>query len=510
MIIKKSISNFFSSRYVHAFFGIFLAIILYIYVPSNPYPQAPAVAAMVGLMAVWWIFEVIPIPVTSLFPLFLLPAFNIHSVAEVGAFYGRPIIFLFLGGFILALGLQESGLHKRIALKIISFIGSKPSKIILGFMVSSAVLSMWISNTASVIVMLPIGLSILETAKEQGVDKVVFAKFSICLMLAMAYAADIGGMSTPIGTPPNLVFLEMFSQLFPKAPDISFLEWMVMGIPLTILFLFFGWLLLTKVIFPLPSKSLFEGSTIIQKKLELLGKIRRDEIIAGSAFLLAVILWISGSDLSIGPELTIRGWRSLTGLGLLNDAAVAVMCATLLFIVPSKKRNGKALLSWDKARELPWGILLLFGGGFAIAGSFESSGLSHIVGQGIAGTKVDSPFLLVLSINTVLTFLTEITSNTAMTNLILPILAEASVSLQIDPRILMIPATLSASCAFMMPVASPTQAIVFGSGYVNIRSMIRAGIWFNVLGIILVTVLFMTLGVQVLDLQVHGLPSWAE
>ena len=495
---------------LHGLLGIVVAWLLYFFVPGDVYPKAPFVAAMVGLMAVWWIFEVVPIPITSLFPLIFLPLFNVADPTTVGAFYGRPIIFLFLGGFILAMGLQQSGIHKRIALRIIYLIGSKPSLVVLGFMISSGFLSMWISNTASVMVMLPIALSVIESAKENKIPAAMITSFSVCIMLGIAYAADIGGMATIIGTPPNLVFIELYGQLFPAGPEVGFLEWMLMGLPLSFLFMTFGWLLLTRFIFRLPTQHLFEGRSVVRSHMKELGPVRRDEIFAGLIFLTAALLWMTGSDIQLGESFTMHGWRSAFGLQKVTDPVIAVAVASLLFMIPSKDRQGEALLLWKEARRLPWGILLLFGGGFAIAGGFEISGLSKIVGGVFSRMDVQSPLVVVAIINTAMTFLTELTSNTAMTNLVLPVLANAAVVLEMDPRLIMVPATLSASCAFMMPIASPTQAIVFGSGYVSIRQMIRAGIWFNLLGIFLVTFIFMLLGYFILGIQLEGAPAWAR
>ena len=490
--------------------GVLVAILLYIVVPGAAHPQAPVMAAIVGLMAMWWIFEVVPIPITSLLPLFLFPAFSILDIKATGVFYGKPMIFLFLGGILLALGLQRSGLHRRIALSIVSKIGSRPSAIVLGMMISTGFLSAWISNTASVMVMMPICLSILEEAKERGVPGTLLTKFGTCVMLGIAYSADIGGMSTLVGTPPNMVFMEMYTSIFPDAPEIGFLEWMAMGVPLAVTFIASGWLLLTKVVFRLPQAPLFGDNKTIPQLLINLGPMRRDEAISGLIFGITALLWMTGSDLNLGASFTLHGWRHWLNLGLVNDGAVAIGAATLLFMVPSQDRQGETLVTWEEARKIPWGILLLFGGGFAIAGGFQATGLSDVVGDMIGKMGIESPILVLIIVCTLLTFLTEITSNTATTNLILPILAKASVVLGIDPRLLMIPATLSASCAFMMPIASPTQAIIFGSGYVNIKQMMRAGIWFNLLGILIITVVFLLIGCGVFGIELGTLPEWAK
>ncbi|PCJ27375.1 MAG: hypothetical protein COA97_03655 [Flavobacteriales bacterium] len=484
------INKLLKTKWVYAVLALVLAFTCYYFVPSEEYPQAPIMAAIVVVMAIFWIFEVVPIAITSLFPIFLFPLFGILDTKTTALFFGKEIIFLFLGGLMLAQGIQNSNLHKRIALHIVNIIGSKPANLVLGFMVATAGLSMWISNTASVMVMMPIGLSIIEEIKEVKDSKKFLSKFAVALMLGIAYAADIGGMATLIGTPPNLVFMEMYHELFPEMPTIGFAQWMMMGLPISITFLFTGWLLMTKVIFRMPKIQVFKNKNLIKNLLNDLGKLRRDELASGLVFLSAAILWVTGSDITLSESFTIHGWRSSLGLEMVSDASIAVVTSLLLFMIPSEDRPQEMLLTWSKARELPWGILLLFGGGFAIAGGFNSSGLSNLIGSLFANLDTDSPVLIIIIVCFVLTFLTEITSNTATTNLVLPILANASAVLGLDPRILMIPATLSASCAFMMPIASPTQAIVFGSGHVKIKQMIRAGILFNLLGIVIVTGVF--------------------
>lgn len=487
--MQKALKN----KWLFGLLGIILAFIAYNLVPGQEFSQAPLMAAIVVIMAVFWIFEVIPIPITSLFPLVLFPIFGILDTKSTALFYGKDIIFLFLGGLMLAQGIQESNLHKRIALYIVNIIGSKPSKLILGFMVATAFLSMWISNTASVMLMMPIGLSIIEEIKESDVKKKFISKFAVALMLGIAYSADIGGMATLVGTPPNMVFSEMYHSLFPDLPAIGFSQWMMMGLPISITFIFTGWLLMTKIIYRMPKNKLFKNHDLIKKLIKDLGKLRRDELLSGLVFLLAAILWITGSDITLSENIKFTGWRSSLNLTEVNDASIAIGAAVLLFIIPSKDKPKETLLTWKKAKTLPWGILLLFGGGFALAGGFTSSGLSTLIGNLFEEITLESPIIIVAIVCLVLTFLTEITSNTATTNLLLPILAKASAVLGIDPRYLMIPATLSASCAFMMPVASPTQAIIFGSGHVKIKQMIKAGVLFNFLGIIIVTSVFFLL-----------------
>jgi solute carrier family 13 (sodium-dependent dicarboxylate transporter), member 2/3/5 len=476
-----------------------IALIVGLVVPfRGSDPLAARMTAVTLLMAALWVFEVLPIPVTSLLPLVLLPVLGIAKLGGVAAAYGKPVIFLFLGGFVLALGLQRSGIHRRIALQIIRAIGGEPARIVLGFMVASAALSMWISNTASVMVMLPIATSVLHETSDDGAE--TMTPMATATMLGIAYAADIGGMATPIGTPPNLVLLELHRELLPNAPAISFAQWMALGLPISLTFMVGGWLLLTRVIFKLHREPVAAGPKTVGDALQALGPLRRDEKITGLVFAFAALLWLTGSDLRLGAELTVPGWRSLLALPEVGDASVAVGAAVFLFAVPSEDHEGETLMTWDETKAIPWGLLLLFGGGFALAGGFASSGLSALVGQSLAALEGVPVPVLVLVVCAVLTLLTEVTSNTATATLVLPILAGAAPGLGVHPMVLMVPATLSASCAFMMPVASPTQAIVFGSGYVSIRQMVRAGVWFNVLGVLLVTLVFVLIGERVFDL----------
>ena len=479
--------------------GVALALAVGLGLPLPP--AAAGMAAVAVLMASWWISEAVPIPVTSLLPLLLLPALGIADLPTTAASYGKPTIFLFLAGFILALGLQRAGLHRRIALIVVPAFGGRPHRLLLGMMVANAVLSMWISNTASVLVALPIALSIVEEARERGADPKALATFAAALMLGIAYAADIGGMATPIGTPPNLVLAELQTSLIAGGPSFSFGQWMLLGLPLSVSFLAVGWWLLGFRLFALHRLELFEGPEALIEARRALGPVSRDELLAGLVFASAALAWMSGGDLDIGGW-ELRGWRSRTGLLELGDASVAVLCATALFVIPSVE--GGALMDWETTRtKLPWGLLLLFGGGFALAAGFQSSGLSQTIAQALERLAGLSDISIIALVCVALTFLTELTSNTATTTLVLPILADAATQLGIDPRALMIPATLSASCAFMMPVASPTQAIVFGSGYLSIRQMVRAGIWFNLVGVVLVTLVFALLAGPVFGIVLH-------
>jgi sodium-dependent dicarboxylate transporter 2/3/5 len=490
--------------------GPALALILVLVEPGGD-PLVARMAAVAVWMACWWVTEAVPIPVTALLPLVLLPLLGIESIRNVAPEYGRSTVFLFLGGFLLALGLQSSGVHRRIALFLVSKVGSAPQRMVLGFMLASAFLSMWISNTATVMVLLPIALAVLAAVRDRDVDAKTVRTLGVMVMLGIAYAADIGGMATLVGTPPNLSYKQQLTRIFPDAPEPSFAQWMMLGLPLATAFLGIGWILLTRVCFRCVRTPLLGGRDAITSLRRELGPIRRDEWIAAGIFAATALLWMTRTDIALGSW-TLPGWGGLPFLtaGHLDDAVVAVAAAILLFLVPSQSEPGRHLLEWDDARDVPWGMLLLFGGGFALAAGFRSSGLSDAVGtlfESLAGT---SPLLVMVCVCVGLTFLTELTSNTATTEMVLPILAAAATTLGTDPRYLMIPATLSASCAFMMPVASPTQAIVFGSGYVPIRDMVRAGIWFNLLGILLVTVFFALLAGPVMGIDPSLVPEWAR
>ena len=489
--------------------GPALATIVMLLAPGDD-PKIAAMAAVAVWMAAWWITEAIPIPATSLLPLVLMPLFGIDGIKSVAPNYARSVIFLFLGGFLLALGLQASGAHRRLALSIVHRVGGQPTRIVLGFMLATALLSMWISNTATVMVLMPIGLAVLASAKEQGADASVLKGFGVALMLGIAYAADIGGMATLVGTPPNISYAAQLERLFPDAPAPSFAQWTMLALPGSIVFLGVGWWILTRFVFRMPADEVMGGRDAVAALRAEQPRLGRDEVITGLVFGFTALLWMTRQGFTFG-NVVLPGWSRALGLekGFVDDAVVAIAMALALFVIPSRQRPGEALLTWEHTKEVPWGMLLLFGGGFALAAGFKSSGLSSWVGEQFTVLEGAPTIAVVVVVCVVLTFLTELTSNTATTELVLPVLAAAGVALDTDPRALMIPATLSASCAFMMPVASPTQAIVFGSGYVPIRDMVRAGIWFNLLGIALVTLGFWLLAGPVMGIDFGVRPPWA-
>jgi sodium-dependent dicarboxylate transporter 2/3/5 len=473
-------------------------------------PQVTRMAAVATLMAVWWISEAIPLAATSLLPLVLFPLLGIMEGRETAPIYVNHVIFLFIGGFMIALAMERWGLHKRIALWIIRLIGGGPSRLVLSFMIASALLSMWISNTATAIMMLAIGLAIIgELERTLGRDRT--QRLSTALLLAIAYGASVGGMATLVGTPPNLSFVRIFEIIFPAAEPIGFGQWMLIGLPLSAVMLLVIWLLLTRVFFRSPA-DLRLSPEAVQSDYRALGPLRFAEAVVLVVFLCTAVLWVFRKDLQLGG-LTVPGWAGLLPFpDLLDDGTVAMAMALLLFLIPSRAADpqaGRTVLDLDVFRRIPWHIVLLFGGGFALASGFQSTGLSGYVGAQFAGLEGISPPLMIASVCGILTFLTELTSNTATTELVLPILASAATTLGINPLMLMVPATLAASCAFMMPVATPPNAVIFGSGRVRIAEMAKVGLVLNLIGVVTITLVFYILGVAVFGIEPGVLPDWA-
>ncbi|MCG3178348.1 MAG: Sodium-dependent dicarboxylate transporter SdcS [Phycisphaerae bacterium] len=495
-------------------------------------------AAITVLVACWWITVAIPIPATSLLPLILFPLLGVMPIKEAAIPYANSNVFLFMGGFIIALGLERCGLHRRIALHIVRLVGTGPATIVLGFMIASAFLSMWISNTATAMMMLPIGLAVIAQMPDlhDGVEPthaVRDSNFACALMLGIAYAASLGGIATPIGTPPNISFRGQLARLFPDAPEISFAHWMVIFVPMVVVFLAAVWLVLVRVTCPLKSRSAAgaadppAGRGAIREHIRRLGRMAWDEKAMLVVFLATALLWMTRSiELGTGRDV---GWAALMErllrhadgtpgpfrAAFIDDATIAMGMALLLFLIPSRRaREGDAspgrLMDWETATRLPWGILLLFGGGFCIAAGFTTSGLSYWCGQTFAGLGLHSPLALVLCTCLVMTFLTELTSNTATTEIMLPILAGVAPAMGVNPLVLMLPATVSASCAFMLPVATPPNAIVFGSGRIPMSRMVRSGLIINLIGVLLVAAAFFLLAAPILGIDPAALPPWAK
>lgn len=465
--------------------GLFLGPLLFVltllfFNPDGLPPEAKAILASTIWIATWWITEAIPIPATSLLPIILFPMTGGLDVSATTSAYGNDTIFLFMGGFMIALTMEKWDLHKRIALTIISVIGTNTERIILGFMVATGFLSMWISNTATAMMMVPIGLAIIYQVSEALKDdpsidttKENFG-FGKALMLGIAYSASLGGIATLIGTPPNTLLAGAVNEIY--GIEITFAQWMLFGVPLAWIFILVAWVYLVKVAYPQKLKHLPGGSEVIRQQKTDLGAASYEERAVFVVFVAVALAWISRSFIldAFAPDLEV------------TDAMVGLIAAMILFIIPSKNRKGDHLLDWATAVKLPWGILLLFGGGLAIAAGFTNSGLSEWVGNQLIGLQGVNVLIIVLVVAALVLFLTEITSNTATASMMFPIMASLAVALSIHPYALMVTAAVAASCAFMLPVATPPNAVVFGSGYLKISDMAKAGLALNIFGIFFV------------------------
>ncbi len=493
-------------------FGFIIAplafLLITIFVDLQPgKPEVTYTLAIALLMAIWWITEIVPLAVTALLPVVLFPLFGVMNGKDVSATYFNHVIFLFIGGFIVALAMQKWNLHKRIALKILMITGSSPARILLGFMIATAFLSMWISNTATAMMMVPILLSIVSKL-EEFVDKKDLNRYSIGLLLGVAYSASIGGVATLVGTPPNLSFARIFQIMFPAAPDISFSDWFLFAIPISLLMFIIVWLYLYFVFKPKTSWKLSKDIDFSRQYAEL-GKTSFEEKIILIDFVLLAVFWLTRADINIGG-FHMPGWSSLFNKpDYLNDGTVAIAMAILLFIIPSKEKTGSSLMDWKTAKDIPWGIVLLFGGGFALASAFKESGLSIWFGEQMISVAGLHPLIMIIVIALGMTFLTELTSNTATTEMLLPILAGLSVSIHVHPLLFMLPATVSASMAFMLPVATPPNAIVFGSKRLKIIQMAKTGFILNIIGAIIITFMTYFWGAIVFGIDPFVLPDWA-
>jgi len=500
-----------TSQKIGLILGVVLFFIVILFFDFDPEkPIVTRMAAVAVLMAVWWITDAIPLFATALLPMLLYPLLGILKGKATAPIYINSTIFLFMGGFMIALTMEKWQLHRRIALFIIRLIGGGPSRIVLGFMAAAAFLSMWISNTATAIMMVPIGLAIVSQM-EAKFDEQKTHKFTVSLMLGIAYACSMGGVATLVGTPPNLSFARIFEITFPKATPIAFGTWFVMGLPLCVVMLVIIWLILTKVFFRVPPDVTVDRS-IVDKEYDELGPISFEEKSVLIIFFLTAFLWVFRKKLNLGL-VSIPGWSQLIPYPkLIDDGTVALVMAMILFLIPTRSKDAQTatIMGPDVIKNIPWNIVILFGGGFALAKGFQVTGLSTLIGNEFAGLAGMSPIVMILIICFGLTFLTELTSNTATTEMILPILASVAFAMKANPLLLMIPATLSASCAFMMPVATPPNAIVFGSGRIKIAEMARVGVFINVIGVLVITVLFYIIGTAIFSIDPGVFPDWAQ
>jgi len=458
--------------------GLFFFLLTFILpAPENMSDAAWSTAGVTLLLAVWWATEAIPIPMTSLLPLLLFPALGVMSLADSAAPYAKPTIFLLMGGFIIATGLARWNLHRRLSLNILARVGNHPSSLIAGFMGTTALISMWISNTASTIMMIPIALSVAgevvhDTNKQhQG--------FVLCLILGIAYSASIGGLGTIIGTPPNLFVVSFMKENY--GTDISFLSWMMFGIPTVIVMVFCAWWVLTKWAFPYNIEDVPVATDAIKTELKKMGKMTTPEKRIALVFALVALSWIL--RVPIQKNLDLFPW--------LKDAMIAVGGAVLMFMIPSGSKTEKntALLDWETAQKIPWGVLLLFGGGLSLAAAVKSTGLALWIGNNLSILTSLDMILMLLCLVTLVVFLTELTSNTATTATLLPVLGALALAGGMEPMLLFAPTALAASCAFMLPVATAPNAVIYSTGKVTIPQMAHAGFKLNLVAIVMVTLL---------------------
>ena len=535
---------------------VFLLMLFFVDLdPSNP--LVTRMAAIILLMAIWWITEAIPLSATALLPIILFPLMGIMRGRELPAGnridldaatfaegftakdfdiifpnvanqYMDWIILLFMGGFILAVAVEKWNLHKRIALNILRIIGGQPHRLVLGFMIATGFLSMWLSNTATALMMMPMGMSLVllyeelneKAVSEGGIIDPKAENFSLTLLLGIAYGASIGGFATLIGTPPNGILITQMSQLFPEAPDITFASWMLFALPMSFVYMLIAWALLTRLVFPLPATTPFSGKEFIRDEIRKLGPMSLEEKRVTAVFVSFALLLMTRKERLFSPEVDLYGWsyfldNILISLNsspvgfMIDDGSVSIAVALTLFMIPAGKKIGGRLMDWEDAKRVPWGILLLFGGGLAIAKGFGTSGLSDYIAVQLAALLGDAEqLIIVMSTVAFITGLTEVASNTATITLAVPIMASLSQAIGAHPLLLLIPTTLAASCAFMLPVSTPANAIVYGTGRIPIMKMVIAGVWLDILSVFLLTFFVYTLGHLTFDV-LGDLPVWA-
>jgi sodium-dependent dicarboxylate transporter 2/3/5 len=458
---------------------------------------AQATAAIAVLMAVWWMTEAVPLPVTSLLPLVLFPLTGVLDLNQAAPPYANKFVFLFLGGFMIARAVEKWNLHRRIALLTVLGAGTQPTRLIAGFMLATAGLSMWISNTASTVMMLPIGMSLValmtEHLKEGSDSSNSGTNFATCMMLGIAYSASIGGLATLVGTPTNLLLAGFTDE---HGIELSFGRWMLFATPLSMVLLFLAWILLTRVVFPICVREIPGGRALISQELSAMGRMSRGERVVLCVFALTAAAWVMREPITKWEPLV----AALPVLGNLNDPIIALIGAISLFLIPIDVKRGEFALDWDTAVKIPWGVLLLFGGGFCLAEAATTSGLAEWIGQGVSQLDLP-PLLLMLLVTALVVFLTELTSNTPTAATFLPILFGVAQGMNLDPMLLLVPATVAATCAFMLPVATPPNAIVFGSGHIEIRSMAKAGVGLNLLSIGLIVIWMWLVGTRVFSIE---------
>lgn len=480
---------------------VLFILILLLPTPQDMTPAAQRVAATAVLMAVWWITEAIPIPATALLPAALFPTLGVLKSADACAPYANHLIFLFLGGFFIAIAMEKWNLHRRIALHTILLVGTSPKRIILGFMIATAFLSMWISNTATAMMMVPIGMAVINQTsrflsgqRNNSIDVTPGKfKFAAALMLGIAYAASIGGVATIIGTPPNTILVGFIEKMYHH--QVSFILWMAFGVPLAVLMLAISWFYLVRFAMPPELDSLPAGRKLISDELKQLGPISRAERSVLYVFMAVAFAWIT------------HGFIKLENL-LIHDATIAMLGASLLFMIPVNLKKGIFLLDWKSAVRVPWDVILLFGGGLSLAEAFSSSELAHWIGGQLTALQGSSLVLLIFAVIILAMLLTEVTSNTATTAMLMPVMAGIAAGMKVHPFGLMIAAAVASSYAFMLPVATPPNAIVFGSKQFSITQMARVGLVLDLIGSILITVLILYVIPLIWGIDIHSFPDW--
>jgi sodium-dependent dicarboxylate transporter 2/3/5 len=459
--------------------GVLFVVMLLAPPPSGLSAAGWRTAAVALLMAVWWVTEAIPIPATALLPLALFPTLGVLKAADAAAPYSNDLIYLFMGGFLLAVTMERWGLHKRVALRIMSAVGTSPKRLVFGFMLATAFISMWISNTATAAMMLPIALAVGEMFRPQ--DQEGPYEFGISLMLGVAFASSIGGIATLIGTPPNAVLAGAVSEIFHR--QIGFLQWMAVGVPVAAVMLPLAWLVLTHFLYP-PGKLSGDATTILAGERAKLGAPSRGEKLTGLVFALTAVAWILRSPKTFG-SVTIPGIQ--TWAPSVSDSTIAIAAAVALFLIPVDLKRGEFVLDWKTAKRIPWGVLVLFGGGLSLARAMERSGLAGWIGGAVSALGTIPTVLIIALVVALFALLTEFTSNTATATMAMPIMAGAALGLGVEPITLMTTACLATSMAFMLPAATPPNAIVFSSGYLTVSQMLKAGIVLDILAIGVIT-----------------------
>ena len=475
------------SKSIKLLLGPLLALIVYFgtdLVPGNP--LVTKMAAVTVWMAAWWLTEVVHLAVTALLPVILLPVLGIADSKTTAFQYMDPIIFLFIGGFIIAFAIERWNLHQRIALKILMLVGTSPSRILLGVMLTSYLISMWISNTATVMMLLSAVLAVIIQIEKHFKEEVHSHRLASALLIGLAYSATIGGMATLVGTPTNMIFLREYNEKFPMNHDMNFLSWFMIGFPISLVFLFFTFFVLRQMFIKKESILLIERS-YFKEEYKKLGKMSYEERIVSIVFAVTALLWFTREDIDFGG-FVLRGWSNLFGnKNYLSDSTVAIFMAVLLFLIPSKNEKGRAIITWEDATRLPFDIVLLFGGGFALAKGCEISGLSGWLAGHLQFTSSTSIYALVFGMCILITIISEFASNVACIQLMLPVLIAIQHTMQVHPLVLMIPATLAASLGFMLPVATAPNTIVFGSKRLKVADMLKAGFALDLVGIVLIT-----------------------